>query len=102
VAGGYDVQHDSMVRGAQAIDETSGVIRSLLSTLDNEFLTLKASWRGTGAQSFDRVSAQWAAQQRQLVEALDAMHVALVGTHQQYIRQEEATADQFSQVASSL
>jgi len=102
MAGGYEVQNEAMVKGAQAVEEASTVIRQHLQTLDAEIQTMFGGWTSGAQRSFGTLHANWVAQQQKLVTALDDMHGSLVQTRQTYSAQEEAQTSQFDNIAGQL
>jgi WXG100 family type VII secretion target len=102
VAGGYDVQQDSMAKGAAAVDEAGTLIKGHMQTLDSEIQTMFGGWNSGASRSFGNLHANWVAQQQKLTNALNEMHGALIQTKQTYAAQEESQTSQFDNIAGQL
>ncbi|GAA2694709.1 MULTISPECIES: WXG100 family type VII secretion target [Actinoplanes] len=59
-----------MVSTAAKFDQANGALQSMLSTLMSELSGLSGSWRGLGANAFERVKTQYATDLRSLNDAL--------------------------------
>jgi WXG100 family type VII secretion target len=102
MAGGYNVQHEAMAKGAQAVDSATEQINQHLRKLDTEVQTLFGGWKGSAQRAFGDLHANWVAQETKLHTALKDMHDALVKTGQTYNAQEENQAGSFSNIAGQL
>ena len=102
VATGYEVQHESMAKGATAVEEAAGLISGHLNTLDTEVTTMFGGWDSRARKAFAQVHVNWAQQQQKLQTALTEMHAALISTNQTYVAQEEQQAGAFGNIAGQL
>jgi len=102
MAEGYEVQQETMVKGAQAVDDASTLIRQHVQSLDSEIQTMFGGWSSGAQRSFGNLHANWTAQQQKLLGALQDMHGALVQTRQTYSAQEESQTSQFDNISGQL
>jgi len=102
VADGYSVQQETMVKGAQAVDEATRMIKQHMTQLDSEVQTMFGGWQSQAAKTFGNLHASWIEQQQKLQTALADMHNALVSTRQTYAGQEEEQTSQFNNIAGQL
>ncbi|MFF5296824.1 WXG100 family type VII secretion target [Paractinoplanes globisporus] len=59
-----------MASTATKFDEVNDQLQSMLTTLMNELSTLESTWKGLGAQAFEQVKQQYAADLKSLNQAL--------------------------------
>ena len=59
-----------MASTATKFDEVNSQLQSMLTTLMNELSTLESTWKGLGAQAFEQVKQQYAADLKSLNQAL--------------------------------
>jgi len=102
VPDGYSVSQEAMVKGAQAVDEATRLIKQHMLQLDSEVQTMFGGWQSTAAKSFGNLHASWIAQQQKLQGALEDMHNALVQTKQTYAAQEDDQSGQFNSITGQL
>jgi WXG100 family type VII secretion target len=102
VADGYAVQHESMAKGATAVEEAATLIGGHLKTLDSEVQTMFGGWNSRASKAFATVHMNWTEQQTKLQTALVDMHTALVSTNQTYQAQEEQESSAFGNIAGQL
>jgi WXG100 family type VII secretion target len=60
-----------MAQTASKFRSTNSDLANMLTRLMNELESLRAGWRGRGAQAFDNARLQWGADMQQLHRALD-------------------------------
>jgi WXG100 family type VII secretion target len=60
-----------MAQTANKFRSTNGELSSMLTRLMNELESLRAGWRGQGAQAFDNARMHWGTDMDQLHRALD-------------------------------
>jgi WXG100 family type VII secretion target len=102
MASGYNVQQETMAKGAQAVDSATEQINGHLQRLDTEVQTMFGGWKGNAQRAFGDLHANWVGQQQKLQTALRDMHEALVKTGQTYNAQEENQAGAFTNIAGQL
>jgi WXG100 family type VII secretion target len=102
MASGYNVQQETMAKGAQAVDSATEQINGHLQRLDSEVQTMFGGWKGNAQRAFGELHANWVNQQQKLQQALRDMHEALVATGKTYDAQEEQQAGQFGNIAGQL
>jgi WXG100 family type VII secretion target len=59
-----------MAQTAAKFDTVNDQLQQMLSSLMNELSTLQSSWKGLGAQAFEQVKQQYAADLKSLNQAL--------------------------------
>lgn len=99
---GFTNEHDSMVRGAQAVQDAHDKIKGLLGQLQGDVEAMRGGWKGTASNSFGNAHEMFNQQGQKLNGALDNMHQALVATGQAYAQSEEEGSSSFSNIASQL
>jgi len=97
---GYDPA--AMAGGLAAIDDATGEIRNLLSTIQSEVDTLGATWRARSNIAFVQVHAKWSERAAVINSALQTMHDKLSATDVAYARTEQAQIEQYQALANSI
>ena len=92
----------AMASGLTAIDEATGQIRNLLSTIQSEVESLGATWRARSNIAFAQVHLKWSERATTINSALQTMHDKLSATDVAYARTEQAQVDQYQALANSI
>jgi WXG100 family type VII secretion target len=87
-----------MASTATKFDEVNSQLQSMLTTLMNELSTLESAWKGLGAQAFEQVKQQYAADLKSLNQALSETAESIRISGQQY---DSTDTDAASKVANS-
>jgi len=99
---GFTNESESMRKGAEAVDEATGHIKTHLGTLQHYVDDMMSQWRGNAARSFGGAHGAFAQQGEKLNNALRNMHTALVQTSQTYAAQEQEGSSSFNHIAGQL
>jgi WXG100 family type VII secretion target len=92
----------AMASGLTAIDEATGEIRNLLSTIQFEVDTLGSTWRARSNIAFGQVHAKWSERAMLINAALQTMHDKLSATDVAYAKTEQAQIEQYQALANSI
>lgn len=99
---GFTNESDAMRKGADAVDEAAGHIKTHLGTLQQHVDHIMSKWSGNAARSFGGAHGLFHEQGQKLQSALANMHTALVQTAKTYQATEEQGSGQFSNIAGQL
>jgi WXG100 family type VII secretion target len=102
VVDGFTNEHDSMVKGAQAVQDAHQKIHGQLGKLQQQVDDMLSQWSGGASRSFHGAHAAFAEQGMKLNNALDNMHQALVATTQSYTQTEDEHSSTFNNIAGQL
>ena len=97
---GYDPA--AMAGGLAAIDEATGEIRHLLSTIQSEVDSLGASRRARSNIAFAQIHAKWSERATVINSALQTMHEKLSATDVAYVSSEQAQIEQYQALVNSI
>jgi WXG100 family type VII secretion target len=102
MATGYNVEQQSMARGAQALEDATQRISTVLKTLDADMQSMAQGWQSDASRVFMQLHMNWSEQQNKLVTALQSMHETLVSTSHSYVNQESQQSSSFQNIANAL
>jgi len=92
----------AMASGLTAIDEATGEIRNMLSTIQSEVDALGSTWRARSNIAFSQVHAKWSERAMLINTALQTMHDHLWATDVAYAKTEQAQIEQHQALANSI
>jgi ESAT-6 family protein len=87
-----------MAKTANQFDQVNNQLQTMLTTLMNELSMLESTWKGLGAQAFEQVKQQYAADLKSLNQALSETAQSIRVSGQQY---DSTDTDAASKVANS-
>jgi WXG100 family type VII secretion target len=91
-------QSSVMASTANKFDEVNVQLQSMLRQLMNELATLESTWKGLGAQAFEQVKQQYAADLKKLNQALSETAASIRASGQHY---DSTDTEAASKVANS-
>ena len=87
-----------MASTATKFDQVNSQLQSMLTKLMQELSTLESTWKGLGAQAFEQVKQQYAADLKSLNQALSETAESIRASGQHY---DSTDTDAASKVANS-
>ena len=87
-----------MAKTANQFDQVNNQLQSMLTKLMQELSILESTWKGLGAQAFEQVKQQYAADLKSLNQALSETSESIRVSGQQY---DSTDTDAASKVANS-
>jgi WXG100 family type VII secretion target len=102
VAGEVTVNRAAMVTAAQQVENALGEIRAQQTRLAGYHDELASSWKGVASTAFTNAYNQFNADFTIVINALQAIHEKLVGSHTNYNAVENANTSTMNKIASAL
>ncbi|MBO3740817.1 WXG100 family type VII secretion target [Actinoplanes flavus] len=91
-----------MASTATKFDDTNAALQSMLSTLMSELSVLSSSWKGLGANAFEHVKQQYAADLKSLNNALAETAEAIRSSGTSYDAADSDAASRVSQTGGTF
>ncbi|WP_433299892.1 WXG100 family type VII secretion target [Actinoplanes sp. CA-030573] len=91
-----------MAQTAAKFDTVNDQLQQMLSTLMNELSSLQSTWKGLGAQAFEQVKAQYAADLKSLNQALSETAESIRGSATGYDTTDTDAASKLSSSGGSF
>ncbi|MEV0896559.1 WXG100 family type VII secretion target [Actinoplanes sp. NPDC049802] len=91
-----------MASTATKFDETNTALQSMLSTLMSELSVLSGAWKGMGANAFEQVKSQYAADLKSLNNALAETAEAIRSSGTSYDAADSEAASRVSQTGGTF
>lgn len=102
MAGESAVNRQAMATAAQQVESAVTTIRGLQTNMSGYASSLHSSWQGQAATAFGNTYEAFSADFTKVLNALEAIHEKLVGTHSTYVNTEDTNTSTVNRISSIL
>jgi WXG100 family type VII secretion target len=99
---GYKTGAPELTKAAQDLDTANHELQQMLKSLQSRLEPLQGAWKGSASTAFHTLLERYSTDARQLNDRLEEISVAVRGSADTYVRQEEEQAQAMSQITASL